>query len=316
MNIYMAAIHSNGYAGNGGSVHAKLSEREQQAIDSLKCDLESYHYVQSPRIVRHLRTTGIKVFLDSGAFSAHTLGVKLSVDAYCRYIHENADIIRVEDGIRLVSVLDGIGNEQLTYENQMRMERLGVSPLPCFHAPPDINTLSYDEIRKDERYLEEYVAKYDYITLGGMVGARVEQLQIWLDRMWGNYLTDGAGYPRVRVHGFGITSLDLMNRYPWASCDSSSWIQSASFGVIITSHGAVQISTKSPFRHVRGQHYINFTEIEQEVLTREIEQRGYDVNRLAERYEARAAFNVESFDQLAPTIKTKTFKIELPELIR
>jgi hypothetical protein len=304
MKIYAAAIHSNGYA-PGGSVYIKLNGREQSAVRELNCDLESYHYVQGPRLVRHLRETGIKVFLDSGAYSAHTLGIDLSVTDYCRYIHENDDILRVEDGIKMVSVLDGIGDALLTYQNQCAMERLGVRPLPCFHA------------EEDEKYLDHYVANYEYITLGGMVGARPEELRKWLDRMWDEHLIDGAGRPKVKVHGFGITSVMLMKRYPWASCDSSSWIQTASFGGIVTSYGAVQISTKSPFRHIRGQHLINVTPIEQAVIVKEIEKQGFDVQRLAERYEARAAFNIKAFNEMDELydLHTERFELEIRRII-
>jgi hypothetical protein len=299
MKIYCAAIHSNGYS-PGGSVYIKLNEREQSAVRELRCDLESWHYVNNPRLIRHMRETGIKVFLDSGAYSAHTLGVDLKVSDYCTYIKENEDFIRVEDGIPMVSVLDGIGDAQLTYQNQCEMERLGVRPLPCFHAGEDI------------RYLEHYVANYEYITLGGMVGARPDQLAIWLDRVWDQCLVDGAGRSKVRVHGFGITSIPLMERFPWESCDSSSWIQSASFGGIITQYGAVQISTKSPFRHVRGQHLINLTDLERDCVVKEVERLGFSVERLATRYEARAAYNIHAFDRLE--IAERPFMLSMREL--
>jgi hypothetical protein len=292
VKIYCAAIHSNGYA-EGGSVYIKLNGREQSAVNDLSCDLESYHYVKGSRLVNHLRETGIKVFLDSGAYSAHTLGIKLDVAEYSAYILENKDILRVDNGVGMVSVLDGIGDAEQTWQNQLEMQRLGVNPLPCFHSG------------EKKRYLQRYVANYEYITLGGMVGARPEQLQTWLDRVWGDCLIDGAGRPKVRVHGFGITSVQLMERYPWASCDSSSWIQSASFGVIVTRYGAVQISSQSPFRHVRGQHYTTVTDIEKEVIENDIRTQGFDVNRLMERYEARAAFNIKAFNDMK--INTETF---------
>ncbi|MCL5459902.1 hypothetical protein M3M33_14795, partial [Loigolactobacillus coryniformis] len=69
-----------------------------------------------------MRRDGAKVFLDSGAFSAYTLGVTLSIDEYCDYIKRNLDIIRVEDGVVMASVLDGIGDALLTYQNQLAME--------------------------------------------------------------------------------------------------------------------------------------------------------------------------------------------------
>jgi hypothetical protein len=299
MKVYCAAIHSNGYA-EGGSVYLKLNEREQDAVNELAYDLESFHYVKGPRLVNHLRETGIKVFLDSGAYSAHTLGVKLDVAEYCDYILEHRDILRVDDGVGMVSVLDGIGDAELTWQNQLEMERRGVHPLPCFHSG------------ESPKYLKRYVANYPYITLGGMVGARPDELVKWLDPLWERYLIDGAGRPKVRVHGFGITSIPLMERYPWASCDSSSWIQSASFGGIITRFGAVQISDKSPFRHMRGQHYINVTEPDRQVIEDDITSQGFDTLRLIARYEARAAFNIKAYNDMR--IDTQEFHPEIMDL--
>jgi hypothetical protein len=246
--------------------------------------LESWHYVGSDKHVRFMRENKAQIFLDSGAFSAYTLGVKLSVEEYCNYIKKNIDIIRKEDGVIMASVLDGIGDVVETYNNQLQMEKLGVRPLPCFHAG------------EDERYLEWYVANYDYITLGGMVGANTAQLQIWLDRVWGKYLLDGAGNPKIKVHGFGITSVPLMERYPWQSCDSSSWVQAAAFGVIMDAkYGNIQISAKSPSRHDAGQHLTTFTAVERAAVEARITSKGFDHERLANVGQSRFAYNIDSY---------------------
>ena len=194
MKIYMAALHSNGYRHTNR--YLKLNEREKHVVDHLPFLLESYHYIHKDSFVNAIRDRGDKVFLDSGAFSAFTLGIEINLDRYCDYVKANQDILAEEDGIPIVSVLDGIGDAHLTYENQIAMQERGVTPLPCFHAG------------EDERYLEWYVENYDYITLGGMVGTSAQQLMIWLDRIWSKYLLDDAGKPlpprgigEIRVRG-------------------------------------------------------------------------------------------------------------------
>jgi len=285
MHIYMAALYSNTY--RHGSRYAKLNDREKYVVDHLPHILESYHYIHKDSYVQTIREKEDRIFLDSGAFSAFTLGVDIDLPGYCNYIQTNADIIKVEDGIVLASVLDGIGDPQETYENQLAMEALGVRPLPCFHAG------------EDERYLEWYVKNYDYITLGGMVGASTKQLMIWLDRMWDKYLTDGSGNPRLKVHGFGITSIPIMDQYPWWSCDSSSWIQSAAFGSVITpDHGALSVSAKSPSRHDAGQHVSTLTSMENQKVCNMFHAQGFDYDRLSTVYESRAAYNLWSFTQI------------------
>lgn len=283
MNVFMAAVYTNGYK-PGQNRFKKLNEREQYAVTHLPHILESYHYVGAQRFVDDMRRDGAQVFLDSGAFSAYTLGVAISVEEYCDYINRNRDIIRVEDGVVMASVLDGIGDPLQTYRNQLEMEARGAKPLPCFHAG------------EDERYLEYYVKNYEYITLGGMVGSSTKQLCVWLDRVWDRYLCDGSGNPRIKVHGFGITAVPIMERYPWFSCDSSSWIQSAAFGSIVSpNYGPLSVSEKSPSRHDAGQHISTLTPMEQDVVLRMLEDNGFTYERLSTVYESRAAYNLWAF---------------------
>lgn len=305
MQIYLAAVYTNGYKKDQAR-YEKLSTREKEIVDGLPNILESFHYVGKQRFVDDMRRDSARVFLDSGAFSAFTLGVNLSVKEYCDYIRTNMDIIRVEDGIGMASVLDGIGDPLQTYRNQMEMEYRGIRPLPCFHAG------------EDERYLEWYVANYDYITLGGLVGSSTNQLMIWLDRVWDRFLIDGAGRPKVKVHGFGITSVPIMERYPWYSCDSSSWIQSAAFGSIVhPQFGPINVSAKSPARHDKGQHASTLSQIEQDYLFQYLEKVGFTYERLSTVYESRAAFNLWAYGVINTMIdasKSEKFRVRVQEL--
>lgn len=293
LQIYLAGTCTFGIA-EGQPQYNKLLPEEKPIANDVANRLESYHYVGKSRKVNEMRSAGVKIFLDSGAFSAYTLGQVISIEEYCQYIHENIDLIRVEDGILMASVLDDIGDEQITYQNQLRMEELGVKPLPTFHT------------NEDEMYLDWYVAKYEYMSLGGMVGASPAQLQIWLDRMWNNHLLDGAGNPKIRVHGFGITSIPLMERYPWYSCDSSSWIQTTSFGgITIPGYGNLDVSQESPNRHVAGQHLDTLTPIEQERLLSVIRGHGFDPVQVRERYLGRATYNIWAYQEIERVLNLK-----------
>ena len=294
MNIYMAAVHSNGYKHTNR--YEKLNDREKYLIDNhVPYLLESYHYIKGQQYVDAIRDKNDKVFLDSGAFSAHSLGVDVNIREYCEYIERNSDIIKTEDGVLLASVLDCIDDPLGTWRNQKIMEDyFHITPLPCFHCG------------EDERYLEWYVQKYEYITLGGMVGSSVKQLIQWLDRIWGKYLIDGSGKPKLKVHGFGITSVKVMERYPWTSCDSSSWIQSASFGTIITpEYGTIQVSEKSPARQYIWQHAFTLSENEKAVLYQNLLDRGFNIERLSKVYESRAIYNLYAFNEINKIINAK-----------
>ena len=293
MNIFMAAVYTNSYM-KGQNRYLKLNDREKEITDGLPHILESYHYIGSQRIVDQMREDGAKVFLDSGAFSAFTLGVEIDLPTYCEYIKRNRDLWRVEDGAMMCSVLDGIGDPLKTYQNQLAMEQLGAPPLPCFH------------FGEDERYLEHYVKNYEYITIGGMVGKPSAQLARWLDRIWEKYMVDHTGKPRLKVHAFGITAIPIMERYPWYSVDSSSWIQSAAFGSIITPDwGPLSVSSKSPSRHDAGQHATTLTQVEQDFVFQTLEEQGFTYERLSTVYESRAAYNLWSFGVINALMNAK-----------
>lgn len=281
MRLYLAGIYAANFKLNG-RLYNRLTDNEKIQRKSATYILESYHYVHRKTFVDSIRGDGVKVFLDSGAFSAFTKGVKVDLKKYCRYIHEHQDIIEN------ASVLDAIGDVHGTYQNQIAMEKEGTRPLPCFH---------YGE---DERYLEYYVANYEYITLGGMVPISTPQLKFWLDRIWEKYLTDGSGRPKLKVHGFGLTTVSLMERYPWYSVDSSSWVQTARVGgmLILPEVKILNVSNQSPQRKVAGQHIDNISPVERQEIEQRLINLGVDVTRMRETYLSRWAYNIWAFDQL------------------
>jgi hypothetical protein len=293
MNLYLAAVYTNNYR-KDQQRYAKLTDAERGYVDTIPNILESYHYVHSQKFVDDMRRTGAQVFLDSGAFSAKSLGVDINIFEYIEYIKRNEDIIRKDDGILMASVLDGIGDPLQTWRNQLQMEDMGAKPLPCFH------------FGEDPRYLEWYVDRYEYITIGGMVRTKPEDVMNWLDRIWQQYMLDGAGRPKLKVHAFGVTTISLMERYPWHSVDSSSWIQAAAFGSIYTNEfGVVTVSSKSPSRHDMGRHVFTLSDLERAEVQRMLSKKGFDVERLSTVYESRAAYNCLAYVELGDKINQR-----------
>lgn len=287
MRLYLAAVYTN-KLDIGGKYFSAMTEPEKLHRLGVRYILESYHYVYGKQYVADMRKDGAKVFLDSGAFSAFTKGAQVDLDAYCRYIHDNADIIDV------ASVLDGIGDPLKTFQNQDAMEKLGTKPLPCFH---------YGE---DERYLEYYIERYDYITLGGMVPISRPQLKLWLDRIWSQYLCDKNGRPKLKVHGFGMTNIELMKRYPWYSVDSSSWVQIGSMGnILVPGLGTISVSDTSPALKEEGRHSENLNATQRAGLVEQITKRGFEYERLKTEYVSRWAFNMAAFREINVAIEDK-----------
>lgn len=282
MKLYIAGIWTSNFE-QGSNSYWKLDERERYAHDHLDHYLESYHYIQTQKYVDKIRQNGNKLFVDSGAFSAYTKGVKIDLPAYCRWLHTNSDLVEIEDGLLMASVLDGIGDPLQTWRNQLEMESLGITPLPCFH---------YGE---DERYLEWYVDRYEYITLGGLVPISKPQQIHWLDRIWNDYLVDGAGRARVRVHGFGLTTKGVMERYPWYSVDSSSWVQLGAHGNLFYKGHVLAFSSLSPNRKNAMQHVDTLPELISDTILQEIVDQGWSPQRLRDIGYSRWIYNAEQY---------------------
>jgi hypothetical protein len=269
--------------------------------------------VKSATLVKRMRKDGVRVFLDSGAYSAFTKGHEIDVRTYAQWIRDNNDLIELfNDPERqrvhfMASVLDKIGQGREsadgTFANQKRLEDMGIMCLPCYH---------YGE---PEYVLEYYLTHYPYITIGGMVPISVPQLQMWLDRIWKNYLTHPDGTRRVKVHGFGLTSIPLMTRYPWYSVDSAAWVQKAMFGnVIFPDIGIVQISEHSPAAKKINAHLDTMAQPHADAIREKIIAHGFDPERLRTNRDSRIAFNINTFTILMREVASDKFTIKQPVL--
>lgn len=158
------------------------------------------------------------IFLDSGAFSAFTKNVEIDIQEYIAFIK------KYKKYLTAYAVLDVIGDPKGTYKNQRIMESAGLSPIPCYH---------YGE---DTKWLEKYIDNYEYIALGGMVPIGTSDLKDWLDTVFSKFICGEDGLPKVKVHGFGMTVITLMLRYPWYSVDSTSWLMTGRFGGVLIPH--------------------------------------------------------------------------------
>lgn len=303
MHLYCAGIYTANIARGSNVYGLKLTDRERAGIDAVDYYLESYHYINDNLIPDRIRANGIKIFLDSGAYTAYTKGHEIDLPTYCNWIRHNQDIIETQDGVAMIAVLDKINDALGTYQNQKWMESLGVQPIPCFH---------YGE---DERYLEWYMQHYDYVSIGGMAFVAKPQLEMWLDRIWGQYLCDRSGRPQIKVHGFAMTNPNLMIRYPWHSVDSSSWVQISAHGNIFLNNKPLNCSSDSPMRKRPNQHLDTFAPIITDHIDQQIVAKGYDPERIRDITYARWAYCAEAYTQFGNALsKDRIFTLHQPEL--
>ena len=173
-------------------------------IRSLSVLMSFHYYKKKAELVRKLLRKGVEVLIDSGAFSAKNSGKEIKMDDYCRFIYDT--------GASQYAGLAVIGDSKATMENQKYMESVGLNPIPTFHMGSTI-----DEV--------EPLLEYGRIAFGGMVFSA--GLRNHMDILWSHIL---KRKPKIRIHGFGVTNLEFMARYPWDSVDSSSFQSCRRFG--------------------------------------------------------------------------------------
>ena len=171
-----------------------------------KTALLSYHYFKNKKsLIVDLLKDRVDIFVDSGAFSAYSLGKEVDIDQYCEFIHEV--------GVKFYAVLDVIGDAEGTYKNLKYMQEVhGLNPLPVFHMGS-----------KEDDLLR--LLDYNYIALGGLVMS--PNIKNHCNRCWEIILKHSSP---PKVHAFGVTNIEIMAAYPWASVDSSSYTGCRRFG--------------------------------------------------------------------------------------
>lgn len=182
-------------------------------LDGLRF-LASFHYMDDPQtraVVEWSTEQGYPLFLDSGAFSAYSLGAEVRLDDYLGYCLEYGDLYEA------IAALDVIGDWRASRANWEAMREAGVDCIPTFHV-----RAPWDE-------LERLAGETDYVALGvaGMQGRR-KKVMAWLAKA---FATIRDANPECRVHGFGLTSPDVMRCFPWYSVDSSAWLAARRYAV-------------------------------------------------------------------------------------
>lgn len=137
----------------------------------------------------------------------------LETQAFETYLENYIEwLLNNKHNLEMYVSLDIIFNAKASWEMQKYMESCGLMPVPVFHQG------------EDWKYLKRYVDNYEYIGLGGLAqNASARSYIRFADEAF-KIICDSRGRPKVKVHGFAMTSAQLMKRYPWYSCDSSTWV--------------------------------------------------------------------------------------------
>ena len=152
----------------------------------------------------------------------------LKTPKFRKYLDNYMEAIRrTNRHLEFAVSLDIPYNGTASWEIFKEMTDEGLKVMPVYHygEPPEL--------------LKKYMDRSDYIGIGGL--GQYNNKQNWLpfgNRTW-KMILDGKGRPRVKVHGFAMSSFDLMRRWPWYSVDSTSACTFSRMGAImLPSHQA------------------------------------------------------------------------------
>ena len=157
-----------------------------------------------------------RIMLDSGAFSAWTRGAVIDIDQYAEFILKHQDIFEIAVN------LDVLNDGKASYDNWKYLRSKGCNVMPVYH------------LSTNRKYLERYLKNTDYICLGAIAKLHTTARLKGLTYIWDQYLIDRkTRLPKVKVHGLGLTAIQIMRSYPWYSVDSKAWLDFASYGKVI-----------------------------------------------------------------------------------
>lgn len=260
-----------------------------------------------------------RFFLDSGAYSAWTKGSVIDIDEYCAFIKANIEHIEVYPCLDVIPGKPGAGNASerqrdeaadATWANFLYMRSDGLDPIPVYH---------YGEAPRHLERMLEYGC--GYIGIGGLVGVPNQLRVLWLDRLF-KRITDAQGMPIVKTHGFGMTSVPLIFRYPWYSVDSTTWIKMTMSGSVILPAmrgGAfvydevpsiISVSDRNPKASEGGKHVNTMAPAMRAILERWLTECGKTVKECSEHYYHRAVVNVSFFKRVSEVAAVRPFKTD------
>lgn len=186
--------------------------RREQKLEQIELMLDSGAHGLYNKMFR----TSTRITEDSDYSYSNTPEFWDYIHSYCQYLKDN------QQNFVVAVTMDVIFNPEKTWEILKIMENeYKLKVLPVFHFGEDL------------KWLHRYIDNYDYIGVGGL-GQEVPKTKFiyYADRIF-KEICDKNGFPKVKVHGFAMTSIDCMLRWPWWSVDSTSWLVSERYALLI-----------------------------------------------------------------------------------
>lgn len=257
-----------------------------------------------------------KLFIDSGAFSAHTVGKEVDIDKYIEFLNN------IDEYVYIAAELDKIPGEfrkaktrkqcleapLIGWENYLYMRDRVKSPdkiLPVFHQNEDFDWLvRMLETTFDGKHIP-------YIGISPANDRSTKEKNEWFEQVF--RIIGQSSNPNVKTHAFGMTSLPVLERYPFTSADSTSWIMTGANGGIMTPYGTVVMSSK---QLDNPQHITHQPESKIQQIKSLCKKYKFNFEELKESYQERCKFNIAYLLDWAKNYKYKGTEIKKKTLFK
>ena len=231
------------------------------------------------------------LFIDSGAWTAHTKGTEVDIDEYIDYINS------MDEKLHIYAELDKIpgvykkpkSKEELlhapeySWKNYLYMRERVKSPeklLPIFHQGEDYKWLS---LMLETTFGRKHIP---YIGISPANDSSLKYKKIFIENCF--KVIHQSSNPNVKTHAFGMTSWDVLEAFPFYSADSTRWIWQSMLGNIMTPYGVYYVSR-------RGEEYnYNLYKMGTNAIKKfesYIRQYGFELEELKDDYNARMKLN-------------------------
>ena len=180
--------------------------------------------------------TNGKLLVDSGAHSAHTKGIKLDLEEYIEYANKHIEQITLYvqvdkiPGVYLMpkTAKDFLEAPELSWENYLYMRERAKDPnklVPVFHMGEDLKWLQNmcDYTFSDGSHIP-------YIGLSPRGDVSLKAKYDFSAECFS--VIQSSKNPNVKTHAFGATSLEMLERLPYTSADSTTWVLVSAYGQV------------------------------------------------------------------------------------
>lgn len=253
------------------------------------------------------------LFIDSGAYSVAHAGKTVNIDDYINYINEHAD------DCDAFAELDSIPYPVLNHETSHKSINESYANYLYMHERvkcPEKLLYVFHFGEPQDKFLEIINTPIngklpEYIGIGGRHGVSTKAQEKYFERMFN--IIKHSKNPNIKVHAFGMTVLDLLEKYPFYSADSTTWLMLGINGNIITrTNGIISVAQKSLND---SQSFLNMDKEHQQEILNELKKYNFTLDEVVNDYKKRLIWNVLYFKEWADNYEYKPSEVSRNSLL-